>query len=145
MFVLQQEQNLGRKNGASKLHFIPPVALAAVRSKSVVLLLLIRSLLLWDSVIVLCFVLRYFVSILFLQSTRWGKRMLVALLCLSSWCLVILVWLFLTTPRVCLQFVIVVFPDYYPLLFLIYSYLVHALYRVIDCLDYEQILLKEFT
>ena len=29
----------------------------------------------------------------------------------SSWCLVIVVWLFLTMPRVCLQFVIVVFPD----------------------------------
>ena len=40
-----------------------------------------------------------------------GKRELVALLCLSSWCLVIIVWLFLTMPRVCLQFVIVVFPD----------------------------------
>ena len=31
---------------------------------------------------------------------------------LSSWCLVIVVWLFLTIPQVCLQFVIVVFPDY---------------------------------
>ena len=38
-----------------------------------------------------------------------GKRELVALLCLSSWCLVIVVWLFITVPRVCLQFVIVVF------------------------------------
>ena len=41
-----------------------------------------------------------------------GKRELVALLCLSSWCLVIAVWLFLTMPPVCLQFVIVVFPDH---------------------------------
>ena len=41
-----------------------------------------------------------------------GKRELVALLCLSSWCLVIVVWLFLTIPRVCLQFVIVVLPDH---------------------------------
>ena len=41
-----------------------------------------------------------------------GKRELVALLCLSSWCLVIVVWPFLTMPRVCLQFVIVVFPDH---------------------------------
>ena len=31
------------------------------------------------------------------------------LLCLSSQCLMIVVWLFLTVPRVCLQFVIVVF------------------------------------
>ena len=48
-----------------------------------------------------------------------GKRELVALLCLSSWCLVIVVWLFLTMPRVCLQFVIVVFPDHTHLLFFI--------------------------
>ena len=41
-----------------------------------------------------------------------GKREVVALLCLSSWCLVIVVWFFLTMPRVCLQFVIVVFPDH---------------------------------
>ena len=41
-----------------------------------------------------------------------GRRELVALLCLSSWCLVIVVWLFLTIPWVCLQFVIVVFPDH---------------------------------
>ena len=38
-----------------------------------------------------------------------GKGELVALLCLSSSYLVIVVWLFLTMPRVCLQFVIVVF------------------------------------
>ena len=48
-----------------------------------------------------------------------GKRELVALLCLSSWCLAIVVWLFLTMPRVCLQFVIVVFPDHTHLLFLL--------------------------
>ena len=41
-----------------------------------------------------------------------GKRELVALFCLSSWCLVIVVWLFLVMPQVCLQFVIVVFPDH---------------------------------
>ena len=41
-----------------------------------------------------------------------GKRELVALLSLSSWCLMIVVWLFFTVPWVCLQFVIVVFPDH---------------------------------
>ena len=41
-----------------------------------------------------------------------GKRELVALLSLSSWCLVIVVWLFLAVPWICLQFVIVVFPDH---------------------------------
>ena len=40
-----------------------------------------------------------------------GKREseLAALLSLSSWCLVIVVWLFLSVPWVCLQFVIVIF------------------------------------
>ena len=47
-----------------------------------------------------------------------GKRKLVALLSLSSWCLVSFVWLFLEVPWVCLQFVIVVFPDHTHLLFL---------------------------
>ena len=45
-----------------------------------------------------------------------GTRELVASLCLSSWCLVIVMWLFLTIPRVCLQFVIVLFPDHTHLL-----------------------------
>ena len=44
-------------------------------------------------------------------------RELAALLSLSSWCLVIVVWLFLVVPWVCLQFVIVVFPDLTHLLF----------------------------
>ena len=48
-----------------------------------------------------------------------GKRELVALLSLSSWCLVIVVWLFLAVPWVCLQLVIVVFPDHTYLLFLL--------------------------
>ena len=46
-----------------------------------------------------------------------GKRELIALLNLSSWCLVMVEWLFLTVPRGCLQFVIVVFPDHTHLLF----------------------------
>ena len=48
-----------------------------------------------------------------------GKRELDALLCLSSWCLVFVVWLFLMMSRVCLQFVILVFPDHTHLLFMI--------------------------
>ena len=48
-----------------------------------------------------------------------GKRELVALLCLFSWCLMDAVWLFLTLPWVCLQFVIMVFPDHTHLLFFI--------------------------
>ena len=46
-----------------------------------------------------------------------GKRELVALLNLSSWCLVMVERLFLAVPRGCLLFVIVVFPDHTHLLF----------------------------
>ena len=41
-----------------------------------------------------------------------GKRELVALLNLSSWCLVMVGGLFLAVPWGCLWFVIVVFPDH---------------------------------
>ena len=34
-----------------------------------------------------------------------GKREMVALLSLTSWCLVVVVWLILAVPWVCLQFV----------------------------------------
>ena len=47
-----------------------------------------------------------------------GKRELVALLNLSSWCLVMVEQLFLAVPQGCLRFVIVVFPDHTHLLFL---------------------------
>ena len=47
------------------------------------------------------------------------KRELVALLCLPFWGLVVVVWLFLAVhmPPICLQCVIVVFPDHNNLLF----------------------------
>ena len=50
-----------------------------------------------------------------------GKRELVALLNLSSWCLVMVERLFLAMPRGCLLFVIVVFSDHTHLLFFTYS------------------------
>ena len=46
-----------------------------------------------------------------------GKRELIALLNLSSWCLVMVERLFLAVPRGCLQFVFVVFPYHTHLLF----------------------------
>ena len=97
--MLQLQQNIGPRFGTSKMHLSPPVALAAVSSKAVVLLLIRCWLLLplWDSVIVLCFVVRYFVSILVLQSSGWGRESwLLYFVCLpsvswllcgsSSWC-----------------------------------------------------------
>ena len=46
-----------------------------------------------------------------------GKRELVALLNLSSWCLVMVERLFLAVPWGCLRFVIVVFPEHTHLFF----------------------------
>ena len=53
-----------------------------------------------------------------------GKRELVALLNLSTWCLVMVDRLFLTVPQGCLRFVIVVFQDHTHLLFLYVSCMV---------------------
>ena len=55
-----------------------------------------------------------------IASILMGKRELIALLNLSSWCLVMVEWLILAVPGGCLQFVIVVFPDHTHLLFWIY-------------------------
>ena len=64
----------------------------------------------------------YFCTLLYVHSSiaiiLMGKRELIALLNLSSWCLVMVERLFLAVPRGCLQFVIVVFPDHTHLLFL---------------------------
>ena len=90
------------------------MALAAVRSKAVVLLLLTFCFL-SESVIILCFVVRYFMSILVLQSSERGRESW-----LSSWCLVMVELLFIAVPRGGLRFVIVVFPDHIHLLLLIF-------------------------
>ena len=51
-----------------------------------------------------------------------GKSELIALLDLSSWCLVMVERLFLAVPQGCLQFVIVVLPDHTHLLLQMYCY-----------------------
>ena len=61
----------------------------------------------WDSVIVLCFVF----ALLCVHSFDWEERA-VCFAVFVTWRLVIVVWLL----RVCLQFVIVVFPDHTNLL-----------------------------
>ena len=62
-----------------------------------------------------------------------GKKKLVALLSLSSWCLVVVVWLFLAMPWVCLQFVIVVFPDHTHLLFFKTDYRSMQVGSIVEC------------
>ena len=63
-----------------------------------------------------CFVVLYFIHSS-IATILMGKRELIALLNLSSWCLAMVERLFLAVPRGCLQFVIVVFPDHTHLLF----------------------------
>ena len=64
-----------------------------------------------------------------------GKRELVALLNLSSWCLLMVEWLFLAVPWGCQRFVIVVFPDHTHLLFFysinynLFNFMFHNLER----------------
>ena len=48
-----------------------------------------------------------------------GKRGLVALYGVSPWCLVIVMWLLLTVPWVCLQVVVVIFSDHTHLQFVL--------------------------
>ena len=57
-----------------------------------------------------------------------GKRKLVALLSFSSCCFLPVVWLFLAVPSVCLQFVIVKFPDILTYYFLGSEYPLYLLY-----------------
>ena len=69
-----------------------------------------------------CCTLLYVHSSIAIISMGKRERELIALLNLSSWCLVMVERLFLAVPRGCLQFVIVVFPDQTHLLFLVEVY-----------------------
>ena len=73
-----------------------------------------------ESVIVLCFVVRYIMSIL-VGNHLDGEERAGVLLNLYSWCLVMVEWLFLVVPWGCLRFVIVVFPDHTHLLSLFFD------------------------
>ena len=128
--MLQQQQNLGLRSGISKIHLSPPSpsgfgCCPFQGGGSVV----VDSLLIVTPIVRFCncsvFCVLFYVHSGF-ATISMEKRDLVALLCLSSWCLVIVVWLFLTMPWVCLQFVIVVFPDHTHLLFLIW---IQTLYK----------------
>ena len=100
------------------------MAWAAVRSKAVVLLLLTFCF------VGVCNCSMFCCTLLYVHSSiaiiLMGKRELVAVLNLSSWCLVMVEWLFLTVPWGCLRFVIVVFPDHTHLLFLYDGAFIHS-------------------
>ena len=72
-----------------------------------------------------------------------GKRELIALLNLSSWCLVMVERLFLAVPRGCLQFVIVVFPDHTHLLFLTFKQLYSENWLLCG-FPYDALILRSF-
>ena len=78
-----------------------------------------------------CCTLLYVDSSIAIILTR--MRELVALLNLSSWCLVMVERLFLAVPRGCLRFVIVVFPDHTHLLF----FSLYDLFQFVQCLCSE--------
>ena len=114
--VLQQQQNLGRRFGTSKMHLSPwwLRLLSVLRRWFCCCWLFVYCYShCGESVIVLCFAVRYFMSILVLQSSWEGRESwLLCLICLPgvSW------WLSGSSSR-ChgdgrLRFVIVVFPDH---------------------------------
>ena len=104
---LLDQQNLGRRFGASKMHLSPRLASAAVCSKVVVLLLLIYcffvlSIVCGGSVLVFVLVcILYVLSSFAIILTRKGE--LVALLLLTFVCLVTVnvLWLFQAVRWVC--------------------------------------------
>ena len=95
-------------------------AALAVRSKAVVLLLLILFIV--TPIVGVCNCSMFCCTLLYVHSRiaiiLMGKRELIALLNLSSWCLMMVERLFFAVPRGCLQFVVVVFPDHTHLLLL---------------------------
>ena len=96
------------------------MALAAVRSGAVVLLLL--TFVYCNSIVGVCNCSMFCCTLLYVHCSiaiiLMGKRELIALLNLSSLCLVMVERLFLAVPWGNLRFVIVVFPDHTHLLFL---------------------------
>ena len=93
----------------SRMHLSLLMAKAAVRSKAVVLLCWLFDYCYAHCGSIYCSM--FCVTILYVCSSiaiiLMGKRELIALLNLSSWCLVMVEWLFPTVPWDCLRFVIV--------------------------------------
>ena len=105
-------KNLGQRFGTSKMHLISPSGLGCCPF-SVGGSVVVDSLLIVTPSVAFCNCSLFCCALLCAHSSfpiiSSEKRELVALLCLSSWCLVIFVWLLLTMPRVCLPVVIMFF------------------------------------
>ena len=108
-----------------------------------VLLLLIRCWLLlplWDSVIVLCFVARYIMSILVLQSSWWGRESwLLCLVCLPG-----VSWLLCGSSSRCHGFVCSLWLWYF-LIILTYYFSWHLQYSETYLFDSQVMLLELIT
>ena len=117
--MLQEQQNLGRRFGTRKCIYASSDygSCPFYGGGSVVG----DSLLIVTPIVGFCNCSMFCCALLCVHSSfaiiSMGKRELVVLLWVSSWCPVIVVRLFLTMPRVYPQFVIVVFPDHTLLLF----------------------------
>ena len=115
--VLQQQQDLGRRIGTSKMHLSPPPPPPPwLRLLSVLRRWFCCCWLLVNLIVGVCNCSMFCCTLLCVHSSiaiiLMGKRELVALLNLSSWCLVMVERLFLAVPRGCLRFVTMVFPDH---------------------------------
>ena len=119
--IVLQQQNLGRRFGTSKMHLSPRwLRLLSVLRRwfcccdFLFIVTLIVGFCNWS---MFCWTLLYAHSSIAI--ILMGKRELVALLGLSSWCLLMVERLFHAVPRGCLRFVIVVYPDHTHLLFML--------------------------
>ena len=113
-------KNLGQRFGTSKMYLSLPILAWGGGSVVVDFLFIVAPIVGVCNCSMFCCTLLYVhfsIAIILM-----GKRELIALLNLSSWCLVMVERLFLTVPLGCLQFVIVVFPDHTHLLLLAASH-----------------------
>ena len=101
--VLQQQQNLGRRFGTSKMHSSPPPPFGFgccpfYGGGSVV----VDFVFVVTPILVVCNCSMFRCTLLYVHSSiaiiLMEKRELVALLSLSRWCLVMIEWLFLAVP-----------------------------------------------
>ena len=121
--MFYQQQNLGRRFGAGKMHLPPPCSLGCCPFSAVALLLLTYCFMYLTLFLgVLCWSLLWYSLLCVLYSfyiSLRRKRELADLLLLSFRCLVTVnvLWLFLTLRWLGLLCVIVVFPDRTHLLF----------------------------
>ena len=111
--------NLGQRFGTSKMHLSPSVdrLLSVLRWWFCCCCIFVFA----TPIVGVCNCSMFCCTLFYVHSSfaiiLMGRRELVALLSLVSWCLVMVVWLFLVVPWACLRFVIVVIADPTHLLF----------------------------